>query len=321
MISDATIKRQLSHVIEETHFDFLGDRYVGKVRDNYVRGDYRVLITTDRLSCFDRVVTTVPFKGQVLNALALYWFERAKHLVSSHVVASPHPNVLIGRQAEVLPVEVVVREYLTGSAWRDYCAGKEVSGVRLPPGLRASERLTCPIVTPSTKAAKGTHDEPISEKAIISQGIVEPQLWEQMREVALTLFKYARDEVATRGLILVDTKYEFGIVSGELVLVDEIHTLDSSRYWKADSYLERFEAGESPVMLDKEPTRRWLFEQGFKGDGPIPHFSDEHRCAIARHYVDAYQLVSGQPFEAEGGDVTQALEAALRSWVLRHGRE
>lgn len=319
MISDADIQAQLSCVLGETHLDFLGHRYEGKVRDNYVYGDLRVLITTDRLSCFDRVVTTVPFKGQVLNALALYWFERARHLVSSHVMASPHPNVLIGREAEVLPVEVVIREYLTGSAWRDYREGKEVSGVRLPPGLRASERLKYPIVTPSTKAAKGTHDEPISESAILAQGIVPTKLWEHMRETALSLFKFARDEVAKRGLLLVDTKYEFGIVDGELILVDEIHTLDSSRYWKADSYHQRFEAGELPVMLDKEPTRQWLLEQGFKGDGPIPHFSDEHRCAIARHYIDAYELVSGNSSELMRGDVVRSLEAALRSWVSQHG--
>ncbi len=315
MISDQEILTQLPFVLSGTNFDFLGERYEGKVRDNYVVGKRRVLVTTDRLSCFDRVVTTVPFKGQVLNDLARFWFEKVVQIAPNHVLESPHPNVLIGREAQVLPIEVVVREYLAGSAWRDYVEGKPVSGVVLPKGMRVSERLQTPIVTPSTKAERGTHDEPISEAEVLSRGIVAPALWEQMRETALKLFAFGREEVARRGLILVDTKYEFGIVDGELLLVDEIHTLDSSRFWKASSYAERFERGELPEMLDKEPVRQWLLAQGFKGDGKIPEFSAEKRVEISRHYIDAYELVTGQAFVWNKGEVTSAVEAALRRWV------
>lgn len=315
MVSDAQIEQQLPFVLDETHFDWLGERYVGKVRDNYTRADVRYLITTDRLSCFDRVVTTVPFKGQVLNQLAATWFSKTAHIVPNHVIDVPDANVLVSRRCDVLPVEVVMRGYLTGSAWRDYEVGRPVSGIVLPAGLKASQKLPEVLLTPSTKAAHGSHDTPISERALIEGGLVAKKLWEEVREVAFALFRYGQQEARARGLLLVDTKYEFGLNKGELLLVDEIHTLDSSRYWVADTYEARFMRGEAPEMLDKEPTRQWLLSQGFKGDGAIPTFENAHRVAIARHYIDAFERVLGRPFVGQVGNCGARIEAALRGVV------
>jgi len=320
MLNDTALRQQLPHVLSSTNLGFLGDRYQGKVRDNYSVGTSRVLVTTDRLSCFDVVVTSIPFKGQVLNQLAVYWLNATKSIVPNHLLAVPDSNVVVGRQADVLPVEVVVRAYLAGSAWRDYSAGKLLSGVKVPAGLKMSERLSAPIITPSTKAAHGSHDMPISEAEVLSQGLVERKLWEKIRETALALFELGRAEVAKRGLLLVDTKYEFGLVDGKLTLVDELHTLDSSRFWVESSYDQRFKAGQNPEMLDKEPTRQWLLERGYKGDGPVPEFTDDHRVAIARHYIDAYAKICGQAFEGEVGPVEPRIESNLRRWQLESSK-
>lgn len=311
MITRTEILKQLPNVLEATHFDHLGERYEGKVRDSYTRGEQRVLITTDRLSCFDRVVTTIPFKGQVLNQLALKWFARTQDIVQNHLIDTPHPNVMVVKNCRILPIEVVVRGYLAGSAWRDYSAGRDISGVKLPPGMRSAQRLETPLLTPATKAEHGAHDTPISESEIITKGIVDRDIWAEVREAALSLFALGQRAVAERGLILVDTKYEFGIYQGGLVLADEIHTLDSSRFWKAGTYNERFARGESPEMLDKEPTRQWLLQQGFQGDGAIPHFSDEHRVQIAEHYIGSYEQILGEEFVAAGGAVGLSIERAL----------
>lgn len=304
---------QLNYVIESTNFDCLPERYQGKVRDCYSCGDKIFLVTTDRLSCFDRVVTTVPFKGQVLNQLAVYWFEKTKTVVRNQLIAVPDPNVMLVHKCDILPVEVIVRGYLAGSAWRDYLAGKDISGIRLPVGLRQNQRLPEVIITPSTKADIGEHDQPISEERIISEGLVDADLWRQVRQVSLELFELGSELVGSRGLILVDTKYEFGLYQGELMLADEVHTLDSSRYWIADSYHELFDKDQPQVMLDKEPTRQWLLQHGFQGDGDIPFFTDEHRVRISRHYIDAYQKISGQQFEGVSGPALERIDRALRS--------
>ena len=315
MLTDAELKAQLPFVLAETHLDFLGHKYEGKVRDNYTRGDVRFLITSDRLSCFDVVVTCVPFKGQVLNELAWNWFKLTGDIVANHVVDVPDPNVMVVQNCEILPVEVVVRAYLTGSAWRDYQEGKAISGIQLPAGLKASQILPGPIITPSTKAPRGSHDEPISEAEILSRGLVEKKLWQQVRECALALFQRGSDQARKHGLILVDTKYEFGLRGGKLVLADEIHTLDSSRYWIQPSYQERFEKGEAPQMLDKEPTRQWLLSQGYKGSGVVPTFTDEHRAQIARHYTDSFEKISGLKFQGQVGQIHDRIERNLRVYL------
>jgi phosphoribosylaminoimidazole-succinocarboxamide synthase len=312
MIDEAAIHSQLSCVLEGTHLDYLGERYEGKVRDTYRRGDERILITTDRLSCFDRVVTSIPFKGQVLNELALHWFKLTTDIIPNHIIDVPDPNVMRVRNCAILPIEVVVRGYLAGSAWRDYAAGRPVSGLTLPAGLKFGDRLAEPTLTPSTKAPKGDHDEPVSEAEIVSRNIVERRVWAEVREAALALFALGQRESAKRGLILVDTKYEFGLVDGKLILADEIHTLDSSRYWVAASLGERLSRGEDPEMLDKEPTRQWLLKQGFKGDGPIPDFTAAHRVSIAQHYIGCFERITGSSFEGIAGPVLPRIEAALR---------
>ena len=319
MLSDAELRAQLPYVLTDTNFDFLGQRYEGKVRDNYSHGEIRFLVTSDRLSCFDVVVTTIPFKGQVLNELAWRWFKQTADIIPNHVVDVPDPNVMVVRSCEILPVEVIVRAYLTGSAWRDYQEGQEISGIKLPPGLRASEQLPEVIITPSTKAARGSHDEPISEAEIVKRGLVAPKTWQQVRESALALFKKGSEGAAKQGLILVDTKYEFGIRGGRLILADEIHTLDSSRYWIASSYRQRFEAGAAPEMLDKEPMRQWLLSQGYKGSGEIPVFTAEHRVAIARHYLDSFEKISGVTFEGQVGPIPSRIEQNLRNYIKEKG--
>ena len=316
MITDQDLYNQLQNVLTKTELDFLGEKYEGKVRDNYVKGDVRYLITSDRLSCFDVVVTSIPFKGQVLNDLALHWFDLSKEIIPNHLLDVPDPNVMVVKNCSLLPVEIIIRGYLTGSAWRDYQAGKTISGVQLPHGLRNSEKLPEVIVTPSTKAAKGSHDAPISEAEILSRGIVEKNLWEQAREVALQLFTMGQNEAAKGGLILVDTKYEFGLSNGKLTLVDEIHTLDSSRYWVKDSYEGKFLSGEPPVMLDKEPTRQWLLSKGYMGDGQIPEFTDTHRMQIAKHYIDSFNKIAGKAFTGSVCEVEKRVEQTMRSYKL-----
>ena len=302
----------LKNVIEYTDFPWLGEKYQGKVRDNYSLKGKRIIISTDRLSCFDRVVTSVPYKGRVLNQLALWWFEQTKDIISNHLIASPHPSVVVVKDCKVLPVEVVVRSYLTGSGWRDYEAGRPISGIQLPAGLKANQKLPELLITPSTKAEVGTHDEPISEKEILERKIVAPEVWSTMREAALKLFKLGEKKALENGLLFVDTKYEFGIFENQVLLVDEIHTLDSSRFWVKESYQQRFDAGQSPEMLDKEPVRQWLLQQGFKGDGDIPYFSDDYRISLAQHYVDSYRKICGQELSLDEG---LSLEEALRSYV------
>jgi phosphoribosylaminoimidazole-succinocarboxamide synthase len=300
--------------LQETNFTWLGERYVGKVRDSYVRDRTRVLIATDRLSAFDRVITTVPGKGQVLTQLAKFWFDRCASVVENHVIDVPDPCVMIGREVSIIPVEVVVRGYVAGSAWRDYIAGNSVSGVKLPPGLHEFERLSQPIITPSTKEAFGKHDMPISETEIVSRGIVSAPLWELIRETALRLFEVGTRELEGRGLLFADTKYEFGLLDGRLVVADEIHTLDSSRFWVAASYEERLQRGESPEMLDKEPIRRWLMERNFKGDGPLPVIPDDYRMELVRHYTRSFKMITGIDCSIDTCEPLDRIERNLRAY-------
>lgn len=310
-MEEKILKDQLLNVLKETNLNQLGNRYEGKVRDSYINGDRRILITTDRLSCFDKILTTIPFKGEVLQKLALYWFDKVDQIVPHHIIDVPDPNVMVVKNCKIIPIEVVVRGYLTGSAWRDYMAGKAISGIRLPSGMLASEKLPEPLITPSTKAEHGLHDQPISEQEIVSSGIVSQKLWHQVRETALALFAKGQEVAIQNDLYLVDTKYEFGEYQGKLILADEIHTLDSSRFWVASSYKDNFSAGRSPVMLDKEPVRQWLISQGYMGEGPIPKFSEQYRIELANHYINSYQKITGVSFLGHPGDVLKRIEKNL----------
>lgn len=322
------LQAQISNTIKEYNLpsDLIpiwGKRIEGKVRDCFVHGDTRVIVASDRLSAFDVVLTTIPFKGQLLTQLASYWFKLTKHIIPNHVIAQPHPNVLLCREVSVLPIEVIVRGYITGSAWRDYQAGKPVSGIKLPSGLRRSERLSKPLLTPSTKAERGHHDQPISCEEILNLGLVDAEIWRQVETKAIELFNFGSQKSLEQGLILVDTKYEFGVATDangkkQLILADEIHTLDSSRFWVSETYSERFNSGSDPDMLDKEFVRRELMSRGFMGDGPAPVLSDDFRVETAERYINAYEKITGSSFRPELGGHEADISQSIRSWTKTH---
>jgi phosphoribosylaminoimidazole-succinocarboxamide synthase len=283
----------------------LPDRRNGKVRVSYaLLADRRLFVTTDRLSAFDRVIACVPYKGQVLNQLAAWWFEETREIVANHVLSVPDPNVTIARAAHPLPVEVVVRGHITGvtstSLWAQYEEGsRSMYGHRFQDGLRKNTPLPEPIVTPTTKAVAGGHDEPISCADVVASGLVDAPLWEQVVTAALAVFERGRERAAGAGLVLADTKYEFGLAvdDGELMLIDEMHTPDSSRYWVADSYERRIAAGDEPESLDKENVRRVLKDLGYAGEGAPPALPADVIDATTHSYIDAYERLTGCSFE------------------------
>jgi len=268
----------------------------GKVRDVVVLEDHLLITCSDRVSAFDRVLDLVPDKGEVLSRLSSFWFERTAEIIENHVVREVTGRSSLVKRCKPLPVEVVMRGYLTGSAWRDYRAGKPVSGIRLPDGLRMNDRLPEPILTPSTKEQHGAHDRPISREELLSSGLVENSVWQQLEQAAKQLFAAGTRYAAERGLILVDTKYEFGLLDGKLVLIDELHTPDSSRYWCSESYESLLEAGEPQQMLDKEYLRAWLMERGFQGDGEAPPIPPEVIAELSRRYRSVYERLTGEKF-------------------------
>jgi phosphoribosylaminoimidazole-succinocarboxamide synthase len=315
MIPDAQLHAQLPHTLGKMDLPALGDLYRGKVRDNYSRGDRIVMITTDRVSAFDHVLGTIPFKGEVLSRLTAFWFEKVKDIAPTHLLEVPDPSVMVVKKAKPLPIEIVIRGYITGSLWRDYEAGKAGAyGIAWPKGLRKDQQLAAPLVTPSTKAEYGKHDEPISEQEILAKKLVAPELWKEATAVAQRLFQRGQEWARTRGLILVDTKYEMGVADGELVVIDEIHTPDSSRYWVADGYEDRFARGVDQEMLDKENIRQWLIkEHGFSGHGKPPPLTDEVRVMLARKYIEVYERLTGEAFTSAVGSVAERIERNLRA--------
>jgi phosphoribosylaminoimidazole-succinocarboxamide synthase len=273
------------------------------------------MVTTDRVSAFDHVLGTIPFKGEVLSRLTAFWFEKVKDIAPTHLVDQPDPSVMVVKKAKPFPVEIIIRGYITGSLWRDYQAGKAGAyGIEWPKGLRKDQRFEAPIITPSTKAEYGRHDEPISEPEILAKGLVAPEIWREATGVAERLFRRGQEWAQTRGLILVDTKYEMGIADGKLVVIDEIHTPDSSRYWVADGYEDRFARGEDQAMLDKENIRQWLIkEHGFSGHGTPPPLTDEVRVMLARKYIEVYERLTGETFTSGVGSVAERIERNLRA--------
>ena len=304
---DAALLQELcAHTLERTDFAGLGRREEGKVRDSYVGEKRRTIVVTDRVSCFDVVVGTIPLKGQVLNQLAAFWFEKTRAIAPNHLIAVPDPNVSVVRELDVLPVEFVMRGYLTGvtstSIWTAYERGDaSYCGHVLPKGLKKHERLPEPLLTPTTKAKKGGHDEPVSRAEVLEHGLVSEELYDRAAKLAAALFRAGQDWAASRGLILADTKYELGVdEAGTLVVADEIHTPDSSRYWYADSYAQVMREGGDPRALDKEYVRRWLVsERGYRGEGAPPALPDDVRCEAAARYIEAYERVTGQAFAAD----------------------
>ncbi|HRE90363.1 MAG TPA: phosphoribosylaminoimidazolesuccinocarboxamide synthase [Myxococcota bacterium] len=276
----------------------LGPCQRGKVRDAWPLGDgRRLIVTTDRVSAFDRVLGTIPFKGQVLNLLSAWWFERTADLIPNHLLGVPHPNAMIVREAVPLPIEVVVRGFITGvtstSLWTLYERGERPYGLDLPPGLRKNDRLPTPVVTPTTKAQTG-HDRPTTAIELIASGMISAELWREVESRALALFVRGQSIAEARGLLLVDTKYELGLVDGRLTLIDEVHTPDSSRYWLADSWHQR-DPEHPPIHLDKERLRFALAALGYRGDGPPPPLPDALRLELAERYLELYQRLTGAP--------------------------
>ncbi len=303
-----------------TDFDFKGQKsvYHGKVRDVYDIDDrLLVMVATDRISAFDVILPKgIPFKGQVLNQIASYFLDATSDIVPNWKVAVPDPMVTVGVKCEPMKVEMIVRGYLAGSAWRDYAAGKrEICGVALPEGLKENQKLPHPILTPTTKADEG-HDENISRDEIIARGIVAKEDYEKMEEYALALFARGTEMAAERGLILVDTKYEFGKHDGKVILIDEIHTPDSSRYFYADGYQERFEKGEEQRQLSKEFVRRWLIENGFMGrqGEKVPEMTDAYCHEVSDRYIELYEHITGMKFE-------KAQSADLQGRIFRNVSE
>lgn len=321
----AAVRNQLGATLERTAFTTLRGRgalrrYDGKVRDCYIddAAGERVIVVTDRLSAFDAVVGTIPFKGQVLNQLAQHWFERTAHIARNHVVSSPDPNVCVARECRPLAAEFVMRAYLTGvtstSIWRAYERGERTfCGHPLPDGMTKNQPLPTAILTPSTKAGHGDHDVSVSREQLIDSGKISADEFDRAAAVAARLFAFGQARAAERGLILADTKYELGVDGeGEIVVIDEIHTPDSSRYWYAEGHDARIAAGEEPRSLDKEFVRRWLAGAGaWQGDGPPPRLPDDIRAEAALRYIASYELVTGERFVPHPGDPVARIAAAL----------
>ncbi len=302
MVDVGLVRRALPNCLSETNFGALGAKYEGKVRDNYTSGSRRFIVVTDRISAFDRVLGTIPFKGQVLNRLAAWWFDQTKGIAPNHKVSVPDPNVLECVECTPILVEMVVRAYATGttstSLWTNYERGVRVfCGHRLPEGLKKHQKLAEPILTPTTKAPKGEHDVSGSREEILATGKVTAADFDEAAALAMKLFAAGQEISRERGLILVDTKYEFGRTSeGKLVAIDEIHTPDSSRFWKSETYDERFRSGDDPEPLDKDFVRRWFLSQGYRGEGEAPVMSDDVRVGAAERYIAAYEQVTGETF-------------------------
>ncbi len=311
------IKQQLNNTLNDVKLDVPGEYYKGKVRDNYHIDNKIVMVTSDRVSAFDHVLGTIPFKGQILNEIALFWFDKTKDIVPNHIISSPDPQVLMAKKAKTLPVEVIVRQYITGSLWREYSSGINGQyGFMIPDNLKENQKFDSPILTPSTKAEYGLHDEPISKQEIIDQGLVEISIYEKAEEYALKLFSEGQKWANERGLILVDTKYEFGMYEDELIVIDEIHTPDSSRYWVENEYESRFNNNRSQLMLDKENIRQWLIENNFSGDGTPPELTDEIRMLLSEKYIELYEKLTGKDFVPSIGNVKERINLNLSKLSL-----
>ena len=321
MIDSETLRQSISHALTAVDVAWPYERSRGKVRDLFSLPDgRRLIVTTDRLSAFDRVLMAVPFKGQVLNQLSAFWFERTAGLIPNHLLALPDPNISLVRGCETLPVEVVVRGYITGTTqtalWVRYSLGeREIYGYRFPEGMEKNQPLPEPIITPTTKAAAGQHDERLTCAEVVEKGLLDAETWEQVQASALALFRQGQEVARQSGLILVDTKYEFGRApDGSVMLIDEVHTPDSSRFWRADSFSERLAAGQEPENFDKEFLRLWYAERGYRGDGDPPPATDDLKIQVSQRYIALYEMLTGRPFDPGAYPAGPRVEAALQAY-------
>ena len=312
----------MAKALTNTEFKFEKQKsvYHGKVRDVYdIDDDKLVMVATDRISAFDVVLPKgIPYKGQVLNQIAATFLDATADIVPNWKLATPDPMVTVGLKCEGFHVEMIIRGYLTGSAWREYKNGcRQLCGVALPDGMRENEKFPTPIITPTTKADAG-HDENISKEEIIAQGIVSKEDYEQMEKYTYALFQRGSEMAAEKGLILVDTKYEFGKRDGKIYLIDEIHTPDSSRYFYAEGYQEKFEAGEPQKQLSKEFVRQWLIENGFMGrEGEqVPEMTDEYVNSVSERYIELYEHIVGKPFvKADTDNLHARIESNIQNYL------
>ena len=307
--------------INGTHFEFESGQqfYKGKVRDVYTLKDHLVMVVTDRISAFDHILPRpIPYKGQVLNQLAQYFLAATSDIVSNWSIASPHPNVTIGHSCEPIRIEMVIRGYLVGHAWREYSSGKrQICGVPLPEGLKENQKFDNPIITPATKADEG-HDIDISREDILDQEIISQEVYQQLEEITYKLFNRGQQMASDRGLILVDTKYEFGLYNGQVMLIDEIHTPDSSRYFYKQEYEQRFKQGIPQNQLSKEFVREWLISKDFMGKAGqvMPTMPDDFVNSVSARYIELYELLTGKTFVKElDNQILQSIESSIKEFL------
>ena len=308
------IKDQLKHTLEKSKLKPTGKHYKGKVRDNYYLNEEILMVTSDRISAFDHVLGTIPFKGQILTEIASFWFNKTKDIVPNHYINTIDPQVLLVKEAKPLPVEVIVRKYITGSLWRDYEKSKHhVYEVDFGSNLQKNQKFLKPIITPSTKEDYGKHDQPISRRLILENKLVDRDIYTLAEEYALKLFSEGEKWADKQGLILVDTKYEFGIINNDLIVIDEIHTPDSSRYCIKNEYESRFKNNQNQLMLDKENVRQWLINKGFSGEGIPPKLDDDIRILLSEKYIELYNILTGKIFSPSKGDVNVRIKNNLNN--------
>lgn len=312
----------MSTVLKETNFKNLGERKVGKVRDVYFQGDKLILITTDRHSSFDRVIAHIPYKGEILTRVSNFWFENTKDIIQNHIIDTPDPQVVVAKKCEVLPIEVVIRGYITGSTstslWSHYKEGeRDFGNFTLPDGIKKNQKLDAPVFTPTTKSDE--HDRPITPREIVEEGLVEKELLEKVEEIGFALFKRGQEIASERGFILVDTKYEFGLdETGTLTLIDEIHTPDSSRFWKADSYQEHFDKDLEPLSFDKEFLRLWFKENSDPyNDKVLPEAPEEMVQELSKRYINVFEELTGEKFVKSGNEpILERIQKNLVRYTL-----
>lgn len=320
MVSKNSIKKAINKLLKTINISFFGKKYQGKVRDYYKVGTKRILITTDRISAFDRVLGLIPYKGQVLNELSAFWFQKTKDIIANHLIAVPHPNISIVKDAVPFPVEMVVRGFISGvtktSLWTAYESGERIIyGIKFPDGLVKNQKLKTPVITPTTKAEGGSHDEKLTREEILKRQIVPKSVYLKMEKAAIALFKRGDLICQRRGLVLVDTKYEFANYHDELILIDEIHTPDSSRFWRAKNYQERFKKGLEPENFDKEFFRLWYAKKGYRGDGEQPKMSTDLQVKTAMRYIKIYEMITGNKFIPEEYPLEAGIVKVLKNLI------
>ena len=322
MVQKRTILSAIPNVLHTVDLPELGDKQQGKVRDFYVLPGKRIIITTDRQSAFDVILGHIPYKGSVLNMLAAYWFKKTKRIIPNHMLSIPDPNVIVAKNCKGIPIEMIVRGYMSGvtktSIWYSYQRGeRNIYGLRFPDGLKKNQQLPTPVITPTTHGGgKNGHDERLTREEILERELIDKKTYMQMEEAALALFAYGSKHCLARGLVLVDTKYEFGLdENNQLMLMDEIHTPDSSRFWKADTYEKRLKKGLEPENFDKEFLRLWYAGKGYRGDGKPPAMSEELIVSLAKRYVSVYEKITGERFVAYQYPIEKRITNNLNSAI------